>query len=85
MRSSPINEETGEVGTYPVSVLYQHLDPVIVELTIDDETITTTPEHPFYTDSSVWVDAADLVMGDEIRTLEGATARSTTESVLNRI
>ncbi len=65
------NEDTGEVGTYPVTALFYHLDPVIVELTIDDDTITTTPEHPFYRDDNVWVGAGDLTVGDEIRNLDG--------------
>ncbi len=60
------NEDTGKVGTYPVTALYLHLDPIIVELTIDDDTMTTTPGHPFYTDDNVWVDAGDLTVGDEM-------------------
>ena len=64
------NEETGEIGYYPVVAIWAHEDPVIVYLTIDGETIETTPEHPFYTAEGEWVPAADLQPGDEIRTAE---------------
>jgi hypothetical protein len=43
------NEDTGEVGYYPVRHVWAHKDPLIVTLTVDGETIETTPEHPFYT------------------------------------
>jgi RHS repeat-associated protein len=62
------NEETGEIGYYPVVAIWAHEDPVIVYLTIDGETIETTPEHPFYTAEGEWVPAAGLQPGDEIRT-----------------
>ena len=60
------NEITGEIGYYPVVATWAHLDPVVVYLTIDGEIISTTPEHPFYTDEGVWVTAAELQIGDEI-------------------
>ena len=62
------NEETGEIGLYPVTDTFAHLDPLIVYLVIDGELVETTPEHPFYTSDSVWVDAGELEIGDEIRT-----------------
>ncbi len=62
------NEETGEIGYYPVVAIWVHEDPVIVYLTIDGETIETTPEHPFYTAEGKWVPAAALQPGYEIRT-----------------
>jgi RHS repeat-associated protein len=65
------NEETGETGLYPVTDTMVHIDPVIVHLTIGDETIETTPEHPFYTLERGWVDAADLHFGDRIIQLDG--------------
>ena len=50
------NEETGETGYYTVTAVIAHVDPSIVELTIDGdpsassgtETLETTAEHPFY-------------------------------------
>jgi hypothetical protein len=62
------DEETGEIGYYPVTAVWQHVDSVIVTLTIDGEEIETTPEHPFYTASDEWLAAAELQVGDEIRT-----------------
>ena len=50
------NEATGETGYYTVTAVISHVDPSIVELTIDSdpsassgtETLETTAEHPFY-------------------------------------
>jgi hypothetical protein len=61
------DEETGEIGYYPITVIWVHEDPVIVYLTIEGETILTTPEHPFYTEEGQWVAAGELQSGDEIR------------------
>ena len=47
--------------------IWAHEDPVLVYLTIEGETIVTTPEHPFYTVEREWVPAADLQPGAEIR------------------
>ena len=67
------NEETGEIGYYPVTATWFHDDPVIVHLTLDGEEIETTPEHPFYTAAGVWVAAEDLQVGDEIQRADGTT------------
>jgi hypothetical protein len=61
------NEETGEIGYYPIMAIWVHEDPVIVHLTIDGETIETTAEHPFYTVKGDWLPAAYLQPGDELR------------------
>jgi RHS repeat-associated protein len=42
------NEATGEIGAYPIVDIISHVDPEIVFLTIDGETLETTAEHPFY-------------------------------------
>lgn len=42
------DETTNATGYYTVTATLAHVDPVIVHLTIDGETIETTPEHPFY-------------------------------------
>ena len=42
------DEATGATGYYTVTATMAHVDPVIVHLTINSETIETTPEHPFY-------------------------------------
>ena len=67
------NEETGDVGYYPITDVWSHDDPVIVYLTMDGETIITTPEHPFYTEEGQWVAAGELQTGDEIRQADWTT------------
>ena len=36
-------------------------------LTIDGETIVTTPNHPFYTIAEAWIPAGQLQFGDLVR------------------
>ncbi len=67
------NEATGEIDAYPVTDLISHIDMEVVYLRIDGEMIVTTDEHPFYTSNDEWVDAGDLVVGDEIRQLNWET------------
>lgn len=64
------HEETGELGYYPVIAVWSHIDPVIVELTIDGETIETILEHPFLTADGAWTPAGQLEIGDEVRNAE---------------
>jgi len=44
---------------------------VLVDLAIDGEPITTTPEHPFFTQERGWVAAGDLELSDHVRTAAG--------------
>lgn len=60
------NEATGEIDYYPVIATISHEDPVVQYLTIDDETVVTTPNHPFYTTAGEWVTAGELKIGDTI-------------------
>jgi hypothetical protein len=72
------HEGTGEVGLYDITATHEHLDPVIIELTIDPdlmdgdpgETITTTPEHPFFV-LGQWVDAEALKVGMPVASFDG--------------
>lgn len=84
------NEATGEIGYYPVTAVWSHEDPVIITLTIDGETIETTPDHPFYTTDDRWVSAGELQVGDELRsanwqvgTLEGISVNFGPEQMYN--
>lgn len=65
------NEETGEVGEYPVTAVWSHDDDNLLTLTIDGEVIITTTDHPFYTESGEWVVAGELTVGDEIISADG--------------
>ena len=73
------DEETGEIGYYPVTAVWEHLDPIVLTLTIDGERLKTTPEHPFYARANEWLPASDLQVGDEIWTSQGTT--STVEAI----
>lgn len=61
-----------------------HIDPVIIHLTINGETIATTPEHPFYERETApwlavgetegrWTRAGELIAGDQIQQADGTT------------
>jgi intein/homing endonuclease len=60
------NETTGEVGEYRVSDVIAHTDTFIVHMTIDDERIETTAEHPFFTEERGWVSAGELQIGEHV-------------------
>lgn len=60
------NEETGEIALKEVLQTVEREIDVTVKLTIGQETIETTAEHPFYT-SDGWKDAAELETGELIR------------------
>jgi RHS repeat-associated protein len=65
------NEELGTTGSYTVTAVWAHEDPVIQHLTIDGEQIATTPDHPFYTEEQGWVAAGHLQVGAQVRTAGG--------------
>jgi hypothetical protein len=70
------NEATGEVGYYPITAFHENLDPVTINLTIDNDltddnpglVLETTPEHPFYVNNT-WVNAEDLTIGTVLTSL----------------
>ena len=78
------NETTSATGYYTVTATMAHVDPVVVHLTINGETIETTPEHPFYEVESApwlsigetegqWTLAGELKVGDQIQQADGTT------------
>ncbi len=69
------NSETNQISFSRVTDTIHHTDKTIVRLTIGDETITTTPEHPFYVEGKGWVYAKDLKVGDSIRNADGSTGK----------
>ncbi len=48
-----------------------HESDELVHIQVGDETITTTPEHPFYIPQKGFVDAVDLRAGDQLLTVNG--------------
>ena len=67
------NEATDATGYYTVTNAYSDVHEVLVYLTIDDEVVETTPEHPFYTAESGWIPAGELVVGTAVRKIDGTT------------
>jgi hypothetical protein len=65
------NEETGEIGEYPVTAVWVHDDDNLLTLTIEGEVIITTTDHPFYTDEGEWILAGDLQIGDAVVSADG--------------
>jgi hypothetical protein len=65
------DQQSGTTESHKVQAVLKHDDPVIVHLTIDDEHIQTTPEHPFYTLERGWVNAGELKVGEHIRKADG--------------
>jgi len=64
------NEETGKSDLKPVVNTVQNEADATVKITLKDEIIESTVEHPFYTRDG-WKDAADLTTEDEIKTKDG--------------
>jgi hypothetical protein len=65
------HEGLQQTGNYTVTATFSHVDPVIVELTLGDETIETTPEHPFYVLLRGWVEAENLRPGMRVYQADG--------------
>jgi RHS repeat-associated protein len=61
------DETSSTYGLFPVSDVLVDDHASTIRLTIADEHIETTAEHPFYTLGRGWVAAGDLRVGDEIR------------------
>jgi RHS repeat-associated protein len=57
--------------SYPVKAVLVHTDINLEFITIDSETIQTTPEHPFYTQEQGWVVAGKIQVGSHIRNANG--------------
>ncbi|HSH05120.1 MAG TPA: polymorphic toxin-type HINT domain-containing protein [Anaerolineae bacterium] len=67
------DEATQTIVAYPITYVWEHIDSVLVYLTIDDEIVVTTPEHPFYTAEGEWIRAIDLTIGTKIFSANGLT------------
>jgi hypothetical protein len=69
------DEVTGTTGYYPVTATSANLHPVVVFVTIEGETIQTTPEHPFFVEGVGWWPAGELQVGDHIHKADGTTGK----------
>ncbi|NJM08010.1 hypothetical protein HC891_20185 [Candidatus Gracilibacteria bacterium] len=52
---------------------WSHRDPLILTLTLSNERIAATPEHPFFVVGQGWTAAGDLRIGDAMQQLDGTT------------
>lgn len=68
------NEELGENDLYPVSRIFQRTTDSLIKIETEEELITTTPEHPFYTKAGQWVEAQHLQAKDQLFLLNGQCA-----------
>ncbi|MEZ4868012.1 MAG: polymorphic toxin-type HINT domain-containing protein [Caldilineaceae bacterium] len=78
------DEGLQQTGYYTVTAVMAHEDPLVVWVTINGETLSITPDHPFYAMASApwlalgetmgrWQAAGYLVVGDHIRRANGQT------------
>ena len=65
------DQATGSTGSYAVTAVLVHIDPILIHLTIAGERIETTPEHPFYVLLRGWVPAGEVHRDDRVRTVNG--------------
>ena len=61
--------KSGKMGYKRVTELFLNSSKQMVKITIGNEIIKTTSEHPFYVVDVGWVRAEDLVIGDEVKQL----------------
>jgi RHS repeat-associated protein len=69
------HEGEDKTDYYKVTQLHVNEDNYITYLWIDYESLTTTPEHPFYVGEREWVNAGELKPGDTIRKVDGTLGK----------
>ncbi|CAH1223239.1 hypothetical protein PAECIP111893_04938 [Paenibacillus plantiphilus] len=65
------DDETGEIAYKEVEWLFQRDVEETYNITVGEEVITTTDEHPFWIVGKGWVEAQHLVVGDVLTTSDG--------------
>ena len=63
--------ETGETTLKPVVQTFRNETTEWIHVTVNGETLTCTPEHPFYSPVKGWTSAVDLRAGDILVMLNG--------------
>lgn len=63
--------ETGEKALKRVVQTFVNETTELVRITVNEEIITSTPEHPFYVKNKGWTSAEELRIGDVFLTHEG--------------
>lgn len=69
------DEKTGEQRACTVASVLSRMVGGLVIVEIDEESIETTAEHPFWVAGSGWTRAGDLVPGDQVRKLDNTWSR----------
>ncbi len=67
------DEQTGEKALKPVVKLFRNQATQIIEITIDEEVIKATPQHPFFIRGK-WVTAGELQVGDTLQRFDNSFA-----------
>ena len=65
------NEETGEIGFKRISKTFKKQTDKLIELTIENEKILTTPTHPFWVSDYGWKEAGLLTTEDKLLSSAG--------------
>ena len=73
--------ETGETSEKTVLQTFERETTEFVDVTIDGETYTTTPEHPFYVEGKEFVNASELEVGDKVVCYDTETDTTETKEV----
>lgn len=68
------NENTGTVGVNMVTEAFVNQSSTIVNLCVNGETISTTPNHPFFVADRGWMKAETIIPGMEIMLMDGSSA-----------
>ena len=63
--------ETGETALKPVVQTFRNETTEWIHVTVNGETLTCTPEHPFYVPKKGWTSAINLRAGDILVMLNG--------------
>ncbi len=66
------NDETGEMSYQKVDMLFERHVSETYNITVSDEVITTTAEHPFWIAGKGWVKAKELQIGDTLVTSDSS-------------
>jgi RHS repeat-associated protein len=68
------DESSGAVVRRKVTAVQPHPDDEIAQLKLDNGSVATTPDHPFYTLDSGWVEAGRIRPGASVKTAGGTAA-----------
>ncbi|MDC0764914.1 polymorphic toxin-type HINT domain-containing protein [Brevibacillus sp. AG] len=69
------NDKTGEIAYKKVTHLHRNKKEYIYELTVGNQIIETTDNHPFWVEGRQWVLAVDLQVGNQLKQSNGNTLK----------